>query len=167
MHDDYGDRYSDNLGAPRVFRPYIESNSRAKINVNPHYSDPAFSEPKTTYLASSFCLKRTGEGLDGQGVEGLSYVYSDRLAQWDHTKFQASAEVATRSGAPDNSADWFSAFMSHYNGKDIEVLHVIAGVNVSNGYPFYVLGHREKKALKQPKAKTPKPKSQKRRGSKR
>ena len=124
----------------RAFRRSAETNPRYPIFVSPHYSDPTYREPQTTYLADG--VKEEGSGFPV--VAGLSYDYDDRLRQWDYRKFEASARAADDGGAMKASADWFSAFISRYHGRDLEVVHVIAGVNVSNGYPYYVLGHREK-----------------------
>lgn len=95
----------------------------------PHYSDNRFRDEQTIFGAA-----------DGQE---LSYDYSDRLFQWyGNEKMLAASDAATRAGHAKHSADWFSAWVSHAHGYQVQVLHVVAGVNRGNGYPYFVLGHK-------------------------
>jgi hypothetical protein len=40
--------------------------------------------------------------------------------------------------------EWIQLYLSLYYGKDVELRHVMGGVNVSNGYNYYVYGYRIK-----------------------
>lgn len=118
-------------------------NPRASLPTSPHYSDERYSRGQTHTL---YCKR--GETLlpgycDTEHVEGASYVYSDRLEQWDYEKMRRAKEEAKQSWHPVASANYYSAMLSFYKDKKVEVVHVTAGVNVSNGYPYYVLGYRE------------------------
>ena len=136
MRPNHSDYHFTNLGD--LYAERIPSNPLEPINIRPHYSDHRFDQPQTTYLASGM----RDEG--SHAIKGLSYDYDDRLRQWSYTKFEASFAAADRSGEPRESANWFSALMTHYKGEPVEVLHVLAGVNASSGYPYFVLGYRRK-----------------------
>ena len=99
-------------------------------NFSPHYSNPAFNKEQTIY---------------GQAEEGLNYDYSDRLVQWDYDKAKESQEYAyeqvkTESRVP--TVRWVQVYLSKYHDADIEIVHIIAGVNKGNGYPYQVFGYR-------------------------
>lgn len=108
---------------------HATTNRNVRLHTSPHYTDREFARAQTVF---------------GRRVDGLHYDYSDRLWEWDWDKAEASAKAANESGAVDGSANWHDAFMTHYRGRAVEVLHVLAGYNVATGYPYYVLGYRDK-----------------------
>lgn len=100
----------------------------------PHYSDARYASGKTHTLF--------GKGDPRSGDASLSYEYSDRLWQWDYAKMERAGEAATKSGAPRNSPHWWQEALSHFHDRPVTLHHVIGGVNVSNGYEYYVFGFR-------------------------
>ena len=94
----------------------------------PHYTDSRFRDEQTIF---------------GAPADDLSYDYSDRLHQWyGHEKMAAAQAAAEASGHAKHSAAWLSVWASHAHGYEVLVKHVVAGVNRSNGYPYFVLGQQ-------------------------
>lgn len=78
--------------------------------------------------------------LWGEKTKDSEAVYSDRLAQWDHTKHrdavEAVADLKCRYGHWGQAGT--SKFLSSYYGKPVNAIAVAEGCNVSNGYPYFV-----------------------------
>lgn len=110
---------------------------QAPLKLHPHYSDERFKKERTVFGP---------EPKNSYGHEGLTYNYSDRLVQWDSSKHAAAWSKAQESRAPRDSASFLEVYLTAYYSKPIEVVHVVAGVNHSNGYPYWVVGWREKTA---------------------
>lgn len=103
------------------------------LHDDPHYTDDRFREPQTIF--------------GGEAAEGiLNYVYSDRIWQWDYEKASLAAKAADESGAERHTCLWYEAYLSFYFDKPVEVFHIIAGVNRSNGYSYLCFGYKEKKS---------------------
>lgn len=108
----------------------IEQGKTTQITLNPHYSNSRFA----------------GKGeveVWGKKTQGIGYDYSDRFWQWDYKKAEAAAIHASEN-APKNTAQWVECFISHFYDKNLEVFHICAGVNQSNGYPYWVAGYKER-----------------------
>lgn len=129
----WDDFYVDNayVRTPPRLTPAVQLSRNVQLETNPHYTDDRFSEPQTVF---------------GAEVKGLSYDYSDRLWQWDSKKAEAATEIAKQSGHVIRSANWYQVYLSAYFGYEVELVHVVAGVNRSNGYPYAVFGYRQKVA---------------------
>jgi hypothetical protein len=110
-------------------------NKTVKLHTNPHYTDNRFKEPQTIFGKPA---------KSPYGHSHLSYDYSDRLWEWDYDKAEASVEIANKSNVPKGSCLWFEVYLSAYFGYQIELEHIIAGVNHSNGYPYCVYGYKRK-----------------------
>ena len=104
------------------------------LNTNPHYTDRRFNTAQTVFGKPS---------KSDRGHKDLSYDYSDRLWQWDYDKAKRAAEIANETDATPKSARWYEAYLSAYFDKPIEIVHILAGVNVSNGYAYAVFGYRD------------------------
>lgn len=109
---------------------------RAKLEVSPHYTDARFKKAQTVF----------GDVDDGYGHKDLSYVYSDRLAQWDNKKYRAAFEKAKESDCPPQSCSYYEVMLSHYYDKEIKIKHIVSGVNFGNGYPYNVFGYEYEEA---------------------
>lgn len=97
------------------------------LHLDPHYTDKRFDKEQTVY---------------GRRRPGLAYDYSDRLWGWDYEKMQAAVTVANMmTEIPRASARWLSLVVSFYHQRALVVHHVLAGVNCSNGYSYYVVGY--------------------------
>jgi len=133
MMDIYGDYM---LSRPRVAST---PDKDVPLNTDPHYSDDRFNN-KVEWKAQTVF----GPPSDDRGHPGLNYVYSDRLQQWDYAKSERARQAAMSSNAPKRSALFYEAYLSAYYGKPVELVHMMAGVNCSNGYPYWVAGYRDK-----------------------
>ncbi len=116
----------------------IERNPGGSLE-SPHYSDMRFRKERTVYLKTGYGLVR---GLRVDLVKDASYEYSDRLAERDFTRHKSAWEHAMANDLPDRSAHLYEAYLTAYFGEPVELLHVLVGVNVSNGYPYYIFGYR-------------------------
>lgn len=108
-------------------------NKNSIINDNPHYSDEDFQNKEQTIF--------------GKEEENLHYVYSDRLWQWDHKKSELATKIANKKERLHTCA-YYEIYLSEYYNKPIEIKHIIAGVNRSNGYPYLAFGYIEKENSK-------------------
>ena len=103
--------------------------------LNPHYSDHRFLHGvHTVFVRGGYTLSES-EIHSGGIVEGANYVYSDRMYNriaWDET---LAEEPRTN----------IAAFMQTYLQKAMKepgltLVHVLTGVNISNGHPYRVYG---------------------------
>lgn len=117
------------------------------INTFPHYSDRKYRKEQTEFCSEpDKLIERHGTLV----VDGLHYDYSDRLCEWDRKKFNAAYDHAdsvfntTRKDWEKRAtARYIQEFLRFYYGdKDLELVHVIAGINKGNGYPYLVYGTR-------------------------
>jgi hypothetical protein len=69
-------------------------------------------------------------------------VYHDRMAQWDHAKFEAACAVGPRRHFNQWSKDDLSKFLTTYFGKPTRCVALSEGANVSSGFPFFVFWFR-------------------------
>lgn len=119
----------------------IEHDKNARIwSLFPSYSNSAFRTDQTTFLAPGYKL------VPGYypSVKGASYEYSDRLWQWDWDKAdQANKQAREQHGDTNtNTAVFCETFLRLYFDKpNLIVVHLISGVNRSNGYPYVVYGY--------------------------
>lgn len=98
------------------------------MNYDPHYTNDYF---------------RTARVVWGVDKKGLIWEYSDRLWEWDWDKAEAAAKKASESHQV-RTAAWVEAYLSAYFEKEVEIVCIQAGFNVSNGYPYQVFGFKEK-----------------------
>jgi hypothetical protein len=96
---------------------------------NPHYTDSRFDKEQTIY---------------GKAQKGLSYDYSDRLWQWDWDKAQNAWQSVKDANVNKHTQRGHEMYLSTYFDKPIELRHIIAGINRSNGYSYLVYGYRDK-----------------------
>ncbi len=109
-------------------------NKDAPLKTDPHYTETRFKTAQTVFGEPS---------KSPYGHKDLNYDYSDRLWEWDYNKAKLSSETATATDATPKSARWYEAYLSAYFDKPIEIVHILAGYNVSNGYPYAVFGYRD------------------------
>lgn len=120
----------------------MSADTRPIANLRPHYTDSYYSQPRTVWVAEGYKRNQTHDT-----IKGASYDYSDRLWQWDWNK----ADTVTKAieGLDRRSPAFIQEFLRRYFDKPSLVLvHVMAGFNVGNGYPYQVYGYLpEGKAL--------------------
>ncbi len=98
------------------------------LHTSPHYTDTRFKTAQTVF---------------GGKCKGIGYDYSDRLWQWDYDKADRATKIANESSAQSKSCHWYEAYLSAYFGRRIEIKHILAGYNISNGQPYCVFGYRD------------------------
>lgn len=113
----------------------------AVLESEPHYTDPRFREEQTVFCAEPDRL-HDRRGLGTLVVEDCHYDYSDRLYEWDREKHKEAIGVANQSGHERRTANWYQAYLRHYYGKPIDLIHIVAGINHSNGWSYRVFGTR-------------------------
>lgn len=77
--------------------------------------------------------------------EDDSWVYSDRMMEWDWAKFNRCVKEIWH-----DESQYFShrkpkdieRFLSMYHDKEVHLTAVLQGCNVSNGYPYWVFAFR-------------------------
>ena len=75
----------------------------------------------------------------GQAKEGLFYNYSDRLFGEDWNRGWKAAEAA---GLELSTAHFFEAVLNvFHDSTDVDLQHVMLGVNRSNGFHYLVFGY--------------------------
>lgn len=110
----------------RRLRPIAKTKTE-NLNSNPHYSDSYFKKERTIY---------------GKPNNNLEYVYSDRLYQWDYEKASESWIKAEEKYGNEDTVRKYEFYLSEYYNKQVEINHIIAGVNASNGFPYQAFGFR-------------------------
>lgn len=93
-----------------------------------HYSEvpPCTSGERTVY---------------GKKEKGLDYVYSDRLIEWNRER----AEKAVTENTQDkHTVEYYEEYLSIYYEKQIKLVHMLIGVNISNGWCYHVYGYKER-----------------------
>lgn len=103
----------------------------------PHYTNPYFQTARTVYQSPTHRLDTDGY------VKGAEYNYSDRLTQWHSwEKSKQADEAAKTSGFNRWSAGWAEVWLrSLLDDPDLELVHMMAGYNLSNGYGYWVYGY--------------------------
>ena len=102
---------------------------RRKLNDMPHYTDDYYRKERTIW---------------GKKEKGLFYNYSDRLQQWNYEKHKAATETADKTGATRHTAEWYQNYLTVYEGQEVELKHILAGHDLSSGYPYQVFGYKFK-----------------------
>lgn len=77
-----------------------------------------------------------------------SWVYSDRMRQWDRQAFENAVHEVwpVKTGCQlfsDRKPEDLNRFLSLYFGKEVKLTAVLQGCNVSNGYPYWIFAYRE------------------------
>jgi hypothetical protein len=74
-----------------------------------------------------------------------SAVYSDRLMQWDFTKFnRCRKEVWGDQGQLffNSKKEDIEKFLSLYFNEDIKLTAIMEGANLASGYPYWIFYYR-------------------------
>lgn len=112
-------------------------------DLHPHYSDGRFSRSAQTVFVAQGHTTVLQHGTEM--VDGAHYNYSDRLFEHFHgEQYDGAWEAAKSSGFQKDSAAYIEAFLRNlFKNEDIKLVHIVSGVNHSNGYPYQVYGYFE------------------------
>ena len=106
--------------------------------LNPHYTDNRFRDPQTIFLEPGF---KTERQFSAEMVKDASCDYSDRLRQWNGEKCDEAFQRVKAKGVPEKTPAFFEAYLQELmEDPDLQLVHIVAGVNVGNGYPYRVYG---------------------------
>jgi hypothetical protein len=106
----------------------------------PHYSGPFFDAGAVSVYLDPTCTTTRAYGSDE--VDGADYQYGDRL-NVDYEKYHAALERAEQELGTKSTARYFeTAFRYAMEDPALELVHLITGVNRSNGNPYHVYGFR-------------------------
>lgn len=72
----------------------------------------------------------------GGKKEDTFYTYSDRFPT---DQMDAAIAAAT---ARSNTAAWWQQVVEHIRGRRVRLDHILAGSNLSSGYPYWVIGYK-------------------------
>jgi len=120
---------------------FSTSDKSAIIESSPHCTNERFRIPQTVFCSEP------GSLVDLYGrkhIPNLRYEYSDNLRSWDYKKDDMARLAADKSvgNSERYTARWHEVYLSEYFEASIELVHLIAGYNLSNGFPYQVYGFR-------------------------
>lgn len=104
----------------------VPTDRNAVLPTNPCWTDPKYKHPQTIF---------------GSREGATQYNYSDRLECREGHK--EAREAAT--GEP-RTAAYYESYLNHLFNEDYELLHIMAGINHSNGYSHLIFGYRRRNA---------------------
>ena len=111
--------------------------------LSPHYTNPQFKNSARTVYADSSCRVKSGEFGTEFVDEASAYAYSDRILQWWPEREEGARKAAEESGLQQGSAARLEVYLRHmFDDPKLELLHILTGVNLSDGYPYRVYGYR-------------------------
>lgn len=120
---------------------YVRDREVSIRNLMPHYTDMRFQRARTVYLDAAYKLNNEEYPTVPKGVK-VGYDYSDRLWQWNWTKANTTRKQANEQHAAHDTAACLETWLRLYFDKpNLKLIHVLAGFNVSNGYPYQVFGY--------------------------
>lgn len=136
--DRYGNHYGNDYKKPRLIRekPQPIRNVNQELDTYTNWNSPAAARERTIF---------------GEEEKDLFYNYSDRLweSDWNKTTFAYSE---AKRFAPEKTAKYFEAMLSlFHDGVKIELRHIIAGCNRSNGYSYLIFGYKYQKDIMDPR----------------
>jgi len=102
------------------------TSNRDEVLPTPHYTQKIYEKAQLVF---------------DSGTEGTSTAYDDRLMQWDSKAFFRADTAAQGSRFPRRSANYFEFFLKEYYQKPVTLHKVYTGVNLSNGYEYYVFNY--------------------------
>jgi len=83
----------------------------------------------------------------GEYLENDSAVYSDRLMQWNFSKFEESCKKVfgdERQYFDNRIPKDVETFLSMYLNKNVKLTAIMQGCNVGNGYPYWIFFYRSR-----------------------
>lgn len=129
---------------------YIERDKTKQIQshlFSPHYTNESFRRMKTVFLAKGYKTKLV-RGYDTVECKGIEYNYDDRIRQWDWENAQACWEQIKTTYTAYNSAEVHEQYLRlYFDDPTLQLVHIMTGVNWSNGYYYRVYGYTRNNAV--------------------
>lgn len=130
--------------------PFLQKGTKSldvPLNTCPHYTDSRYRVEQTEFCSEPEKLVRRYDFLV---IDSLHYDYSDRLWEWDRPKMKAALthantalDVSDLDWQKKATARYIQEVLRFYHDKpELELVHVVAGVNRGNGYPYLIYGTR-------------------------
>jgi len=91
----------------------------------------------TSYMEPRSKDNRT---IFGKTDSSLSYNYDDRILEWDYNKARESYDKAASVARP-KTARFYQEMLKNFHDKEVQLKHIMAGCNRSNGFPYLVFGY--------------------------
>lgn len=79
-------------------------------------------------------------------IEKESAVYSDRLWEWDHEKYNKCCQKVfgdNRQYFNSSNPDEIEKFLSLYFEKEVTLIAIVKGCNQSSGFPYWIFFYKE------------------------
>lgn len=114
--EDRGERY------PKGYTPPVTDLD--SYLPDPHYSNPYFETARLIY---------------GEEKKVEEEAYSDRLAEWDWDKSNKAHDKAMEKKRR-NTAGFWQEYLSIYYGRPVELVYILGGFNLANGFPYFYFG---------------------------
>lgn len=110
-----------------MMRYFYHTNNKNDVLAHSHYSDPAYD----------------GDGavIFGKNRNGLSFVYDDRLRQWDYDKHKMSWAIAVENHSKNTAARIERYLQEYFDDPFLEIEVIITGTRPFDGYPWYAYGY--------------------------
>lgn len=107
----------------------------------PLYTNPASKKPQTIYLGHGI---ETGGNYGNGTVPDASYDYDNHIFSWfSKEELDEATKAAKEAGFKPRSAGYVEVYLrTLYKDPSLELVHIIAGVNRSNGCPYRVYGYK-------------------------
>ncbi len=111
------------------FRNNVCKKKNSLIRTSMHYTDPQARKGAVTVW--------------GEKEEGLHYVYSDRLSQWDSKKWDMAMSTADRKSTQ-RTPEFYEIALSWFFDKEVQIGHIMLGCNLATGYDYLIFGYKDK-----------------------
>lgn len=126
------------------YRVFLQQDKIRSLNGHgvlypPHYDRDFQNSTQAIFLAERF-QKGT------QWIPEASYEYSDRFSNWfvadaiTAAWAEANRGVESRKFDKESAAYYESWLRSIYQDPDLELVHILVGLNASTGHPYRVYG---------------------------
>jgi hypothetical protein len=120
---------------------YTSEMNETITNLYPHYTQGYFMQARSVFVRNGYSL---AEGYFGtEHVPDASYVYSDRISHERKTLANDTLRQIENKRTAEYIEKWLQIALQQ---PDIILVHILAQVNLSDGYPVQVLGYMLRKS---------------------
>lgn len=112
------------------YRAHVYAEQNRSIPIQDYYLNPDWKDPR---------FAGTEQVVFGKKENCNDWFYSDRLWQWDREKAENAWKIAKENETP-MTANFYSAYLSAYLDKKVEVGCILSATNRATGYTYHVYG---------------------------